>query len=89
MKSEAFPGPYRCGMVLCTMESQRGVFRDLEEFVTAHRRCGTLTGGAGDPTADGYLVWITCSCAASFERWVTPEAAENDLVRSRLLAFPN
>ncbi len=87
MKSEAFPASSRCGMVLGTMESRRGAFGDLEEFVADHRLCGTLTGGAGDPTADGYLLWISCSCAASFERWVTPEAAEHDLIWSRLSAF--
>jgi hypothetical protein len=36
-----------------------------------------------------YNVRIACSCGAAFERWVTPEAADDDLLRSRLLAFPN
>ncbi|MGH9461430.1 MAG: hypothetical protein ACRD1X_09450 [Vicinamibacteria bacterium] len=89
MKSEAFPGPSRCGMVLCTMESHRGVFEDLEEFVADHRTCGTLTGGVGDPSADGYLLWVACSCGVAFERWVTPAAATDDLLRSGLLALPN
>ncbi len=71
------------------MEKRQGVFRDLEEFVTAHRACASLTGGADAPTPDGYRLWVTCLCGEIFERWVTPEAAEYDLVRSRLPAFPN
>ena len=62
---------------------------DLESFVAAHRLCGTLTGDATEPVADGYLLWITCSCGKAFERWVTPEAAEYDLLRTRLLASQN
>lgn len=72
-----------------TMGSHPGVFRDLEEFVALHRGCATLTGGAGAPTLDGYRLWVSCSCGERFERWVTPDAAEYDLVRSRLPAFPN
>lgn len=89
MKSEACSGSSRCGMVLGRMGSCRGVFADLEEFVGTHRGCGVLTGGADEPTPDGYLLRITCSCGVVFERWVTPEAAENDLIRSRLLTSQN
>jgi hypothetical protein len=71
------------------MEQGPGVFAALEEFVGAHRGCGVLTGGADEPTADGYLLWITCSCGVVFERWVTLEAAEYDLLRSRLLISQN
>lgn len=62
---------------------------ELETFVAAHRTCGTLTGDATSPTADGYLLWITCSCGKTFERWVTPEAAAADLVYAPLWALPN
>lgn len=55
---------------------------DLKRFVTAHRSCATLTGDASPPSAEGYLLWIDCSCGAIFERWVTPEAAEDDLLKS-------
>jgi hypothetical protein len=41
------------------------------------------------PTPAGYRLRITCSCGALFERWVTPEAAEFDLLRSRLLTSQN
>lgn len=75
-------------MVLGTMEHQ-GIFEDLEEFVTLHAACGTLTGSADVPTPEGYRLWITCSCGMLFERWVTPEAAEHDLLRSRLLSSQN
>lgn len=66
-----------------------GVFGDVEAFVAAHRRCGTLSGGADVPAPDGYFLWISCSCGALFERWVTPEAAEHDLLWSRLLTSQN
>lgn len=89
MKSEAFPTLFRCGMVLGTMESHCGVFGDLEQFVSAHRACGTLTGGADAPTPEGYRLLVCCSCGELFARWVTPEAAEYDLLRSRLPVFPN
>jgi hypothetical protein len=62
---------------------------DLEGFVAAHRPCGTLTGDASAPAPTGYLLWVSCSCGALFERWVTPEAAEYDLLRSRLLISQN
>jgi hypothetical protein len=71
------------------MDNHQGVFRDLERFVGGHRHCGSLSGYAEQPRDDGYLVWVVCSCGASFERWVTPEAAEYDLVRSRLLTSQN
>jgi hypothetical protein len=65
------------------------MFLDLERFVTAHRCCGKLTSGVGELTDTGYRVQLVCSCGAAFERWVTPAAADRDLLRSRLLAFPN
>ena len=66
-----------------------GIFEVLEHFVTAHRQCGHLEGDAGAVTALGYYLRVSCSCGAFFERWVTPEAAEYDLLRSRLPAFPS
>lgn len=71
------------------MGDYQGVFGDLEEFVVVHRGCGTLTGGAGEPTGAGYLLAVVCSCGVVFEKWVAPEAAEYDLLRSRLPACPN
>lgn len=66
-----------------------GLAEDLERYVALHRTCGRLTGDATTPTPDGYLIWIACACGARFERWVTPEAAAEDLVRSPLTALPN
>jgi hypothetical protein len=65
------------------------MFRDLEQFVTAHRPCGELTSYVGNLTDTGYRVQLVCSCGAAFERWVTPDAADGDLLRSRLLAPSN
>lgn len=66
-----------------------GCFSELEEFVHAHRPCGELVFWASPPTRQGYQVRIACPCGRVIDRWVTPEAAEHDLLRSGLLVFPN
>jgi len=66
-----------------------GVYADLRGFVVVHRACGVLRGNAEPETEAGYLLWIMCPCGARFERWVTPDDAEADLLRSGLLAFEN
>ncbi len=65
------------------------MFADLEAFVTAHRPCGGLAADVGQLTEAGYQVRVACACGAAFERWVSPDAAERDLLASRLPAFPN
>ena len=58
---------------------------DLEEFVTEHQPHDTLTGDAGEPTPNGYRLWICCPCGVTFERWVTAlEAAEDLAILARL-----
>ena len=64
------------------MDGRPGAFEELEKFVRAHRECGSLIGDAGRPGADGYLLWVSCSCDTLLERWVTPEAAAHGLVWS-------
>jgi sarcosine oxidase delta subunit len=54
---------------------------DPEEFVTNHRPHGSLTADATEPVWNGYLFTVTCPCGVVFERWVTPEDADADLVR--------
>jgi hypothetical protein len=54
---------------------------DLEDFVHDHRPHGTLTGDATPPAWNGYLLTVACPCGVVFERWVTPEDADADLVR--------
>ena len=66
-----------------------GVFPEVEEFVQAHCSCGELSWIANQPTPKGYRLRIACPCGTIFDRWVTPEAAENDLLQTRLTAFPN
>jgi len=63
------------------------MFPDLEQFVTAHRPCGELTGDVGELTDTAYHVRVTCTCGDTFERWVTPNLAAQDLLRSALPAF--
>ena len=65
------------------------LFSDVEEFVRSHSPCGALTFWASPVTPRGYAVRITCPCGVMFERWVLPQDAEDDLLRSGLLAFPN
>ena len=66
-----------------------GVYTELREFASAYRSCGDLVGDVGPLEPDGYSLRATCSCGASLERWVTPADAEEDLLRSALLAFEN
>jgi len=40
---------------------------------------------ATQPTPEGYLLWIISSCGEHLERWVAPEAAKYDLLRSPFL----
>ena len=65
------------------------VYPELEQFVQAHRPWGELTFQASPLTPQGYMVRIACPCGVIFERWVLPQDAEGDLLRSGLLAFPN
>ena len=90
----AFPDwPVRASVSAFAMDDHGrafdGTIEALEHFVAAHRQCGHLEGDATAVTALGYYLWVSCSCGALFERWVTPEAAEYDLLRSRLSAFEN
>jgi hypothetical protein len=55
---------------------------DLEEFVRDHRPHGALTGDATVPAGNGYLLTVACPCGVVFERWVTPEDADDDLLRA-------
>jgi hypothetical protein len=61
------------------------ILADLEEFVADHRPHGTLTGAATAPAWNGYLLTVACPCGVVFERWVTPEDADLDLVRAARL----
>jgi len=54
---------------------------DLKEFVSDHHPHGPPTGDATEPAWNGYLPTLACPCGVVFERWVTPEDADADLVR--------
>jgi len=64
------------------------VYRELRGFVLAH-----LNGvrGHDEPRRvyrpSNYSVLVRCGCGQQFTRWVTPEDADEDRVRSALLAF--
>ena len=60
----------------------------VNDFVRTHGSCGGMSGEAGEITHEGYLVWIACACGEEFERWVTPEMADEDLLSGDLCS-PN
>jgi hypothetical protein len=53
---------------------------DLEEFIHNHHSHGPLTADATEPAWNGYLLTVACPCGVVFERWVTPEDADADLI---------
>ena len=53
---------------------------DLEEFVKDHRPHRTMAGDATTPAWNGYLLSVACSCGIVFERWVTLQDADQDLL---------
>jgi hypothetical protein len=53
---------------------------DLEEFVHDHRPHGSLTADATEPGWNGYRLTVACPCGLVFERWVTPQEADADLL---------
>jgi hypothetical protein len=57
---------------------------NLEEFVQDHRPHGKLTADATVPEWNGYLLSVRCYCGVTFERWITPQAADQDLRRLAL-----
>ena len=52
----------------------------VEAFVHDHRPHGPLTADATTPAWNGYLLTVACPCGVAFERWVTPEYADADLL---------
>ena len=61
--------------------SPGNLLSDLEEFVHDHRPHGPLTDNATKPAWNGYLLTVACPCGVVFERWVTPDQADADLLR--------
>ena len=83
-------------MACCSRRGQAGflsggrsarmsLLADLEKFVSDHRPHGGMTGDATTPARNRYLLTVTCRCGVVFERWVTPEDADVDLIRSATL----
>ena len=67
-----------------------GVYAEVRDFVLAHRACaGPRHANAGPPTMNGYRLLVVCGCGAEFKRWVTHNDADEDLLKSALLAFEN
>jgi hypothetical protein len=52
----------------------------LPDFLHDHRPHGSLTADATEPAWNGYRLTVACRWGVVFERWVTPEDADADLV---------
>jgi len=63
------------------MSSRCRLLSDLTEFVQDHRPRGSMSCDATEPAWNGSLLTVACPCGMVFERWVTPEDADADLVR--------
>jgi hypothetical protein len=57
------------------------VLADLETFVRDHHPHDPLTTDTTEPAWNGYRLTVACPCGVVFERWVTPEEADADLLR--------
>ena len=57
-----------------------GLDRDLTDFFDSHKSHGSLTANATKPAWNGYLLAAACPCGVVFERWVTPQDADDDLI---------
>jgi len=55
---------------------------DLEDFANDHRPHGPLCADATEPAWNGYLLQVACQCGVVFGRWVTPEDAALDPLRT-------
>lgn len=62
------------------------MFADLEGFVETQQSCRDLSADVGEQTGTDYRVQLASTCDAVVSRWVTPEIASENLLRSRLLA---
>ena len=62
---------------------------ELDHFLTVHHPHGRLTPTVGAETPNGYRLAVACPCGVTFERWVTPQDALEDLLRARLRAERN
>jgi hypothetical protein len=64
-----------------TNASRRSVtlLADLPDFIADHPH-GPLTADATEPKWNGYLLSVACPCGVVFERWITPEDADRDLI---------
>lgn len=92
-RQTAIPWPQADGTVRLIPVRRRadlmpGVYVDLRDFVAQHSVCGQPAGDA-DALDQGYRVWARCPCGARFERWVTADEAEADLLRSTLSDSPS
>jgi hypothetical protein len=53
---------------------------EVKDFVHDHRPHGTLTADATTPEWNGYQLTVAGPCGVVFERWITPEDADRDLI---------
>ncbi len=56
------------------------VLADLGVYIAGRRPHGSMTGDVTPPAWNGYRLTVACPCGVVFERWVTPEEADADLL---------
>lgn len=62
---------------------------ELDYFLARHRAHGGLAPTVGEQTPNGYRLTIACPFGVTFERWMKPQDALEDLLRARLRAERN
>jgi hypothetical protein len=61
------------------------ITEDLEHFTGAHcSHGGRLIAKTGELTPNGHRLMIAWPCGVTFERWITPEEAVQDIAVLRL-----
>jgi hypothetical protein len=67
-----------------------GFYSELRGFILAHCGCyGARRADLHSLTQDGYRLLLTCGCGGEFKWWVLAKDADDDRLRSALLAFEN
>lgn len=52
---------------------------DLEDFTVGHRSHGPFITQTGVLTPNGHRLTVACPCGVTFQRWITPEEALQDI----------
>jgi len=66
------------------------IYSELRGFILAHCGCyGARRADLHSLHPGGYRLLLKCGCGVEFKRWVASKDADDDQLRSALLAFEN